>query len=242
MLTVTGYWNLNGKCRAKANHSIYLKRMKKATNLNSDYIVFGDKETIDYVKSIRKGKVTHSIEMSLTQLIELAEKEFKTKNIITNLSNTSIHPIHSPTPELLLVWLSKVILLKKAIEHHPEYTHYGWLDAGTRMRKTPTQPFPTDNLQLVKGLYIKRAKSAGHSNLWNIEYETNAPIGTQFFGDRQTIKEFIVNCYIIIIHRLENGLCLTTEQDVYHFAVDCLLEVSETRDNNNYKLFFLSDF
>lgn len=241
MLTVTGYWNLNGKCRAKANHSIYLKRMKKATNLNSDYIVFGDKETIDYVKSIRKGKVTHSIEMSLTQLIELAEKEFKSKNIITNLSNTSIDPIHSPTPELLLVWLSKTLLLKKAIEHHPEYTHYGWVDAGMRMRKTPTIPFPTDNLQLVKGLYIKRATTAGHYKLWQSP-KYSVPIGGEYFGDRETIKEFIHNCSIIIHHRLENGLCLTTEQDVYHFAVDCLLEVSETRDNNNYKLFFLSDF
>ena len=251
MLAVSGYWNLKGKSRSASNHEWYINSLNKSTNFNTDYIIYGNNETNTIIKKARNTKITHDILLEWNDLIKLCEKEFNCNNILEKLSCSSLHIIedpnryHCPSSELVLIWLSKIVLVKKSIELKPKYTHFGWIDAGYKgldNRNPPENKWPSDNLENIKGIYIKRDAGACHSYFWNKHYSKDCPIGCMWFGDKLSISLFVTNCINIITNRLKNNLSLCNDQDVYYHALNNMKNVYETKDKNNYKPFYISDF
>lgn len=175
---------------------------------------------------------------------------FDCPHILDRLSGSSLHredvkgQVHCPSSELLLVWLSKILWVKRSIELHPEYTHYGWIDCGYKGlgRRIPDQPWPTAQLERVKGLYVKRSRSACHPQYWKLERGKGCPMAGMWFGDKASIQQFIENGIGIIRSRLQEGLTLCTEQDVYQLATQRMKKVHSTKEGDNYRPFFLSDF
>ena len=251
MLVVSGYWDLKGKSRKSYSHKDYMKNIGKKVQFNADYAFFGNKDTVSKVKKFRKNKTTHVYIMEVDDLFKLAEDIFKYQNILQRLDETSMHKddkdgkIHCPSPELLLIWLSKIVLLKKSMELHPAYTHYGWIDSCYKaVSGIPSQrPWPAENLTNVKGFFIKRTNGAGHDKYWKMGIKNNnAPIGGMWCGDKESCNLFVKNCIDIIKERLKKGYTLCTEQDVFNIAVSSLPILHEIENkNNDYGPFWIED-
>lgn len=112
---VSGYWRVNNKHNDK-----YIQWFKNTLNVNCPYIFFGNKDTIDLVKSYRANLPTYYIELELDEFYTKKYKDiFK------------IDKIHCPSVELNMIWNEKVFLVKKAKEINPFDTEFfKWIDAG----------------------------------------------------------------------------------------------------------------
>jgi hypothetical protein len=227
MLAVSAYWDLKGKARTSSQDEYYMTNMHKTTQFNVDYAFFGERVVTAAVKLFREGKTTHEIEMSWSDLVHMCEIKFGCMDILKKLETTSLHrdhvggEIHCPSAELVLVWLSKVLLVEKSMELWPSYTHFGWIDAGYKSldNRMSDSPWPSRDLSKVSGFYIKTDPSASKDFYWGHGIR-NAPIGCMWFGDRNACKVFLLTCIHIMSERFQNGLTLCADQDVYALAIE----------------------
>ena len=250
MIATTGYWKI--PCRQNYNHDKYLQRMKHSTLFKCDYMVFGDDSTIRHITNCRSKMdyQTHDRYMDFDILVRICEVEFQCPNIIERLSQTSLHrntrygTTHVPSVQLLLVWLSKILLVKQTIIQKPNYLIYGWLDAGYKGGCLVQHEFPINHqdLSLVNGMYIRTDRKAGHPQWWGQSPYQQQPIGGCWYGDKETINEFIQHCIDIIRDRLQKGLTLATEQDVYGLALSKMdrKKIHEAQPNS-YSAFMIRD-
>jgi len=235
MLAVSAYWDLKGNSRKASQDQYYKTHMEKTTQFNVDYAFFGERDVTTLVKSYRIGKTTHDFELSWPDLVHVCEQEFRCADILRKLRATSLHRDHSegethcPSAELLLVWLSKVLLVEKSMELWPSYTHYGWIDAGYKGLKNQMpsdSPWPSRDLSKISGFYIKTDPNAGKDFYWR-RGMTTAPIGCMWFGDRRACKIFVQTCARITKERFHESLTLCADQDVFALAIE---EMQKTRD------------
>ena len=250
-LAVSGYWNLHGRQRASYSHQKYLDNLSKSINFNADYFVFGDEDFIHQATIHRKNKTTYTKKLTWDELVACCESSFHTPHILEVIKESSLHrdqsdgEIHCPSQELLLVWLSKILLVKKAMVEHPEYSHYGWIDAGYKGMNDeyPSQEtWPGENLDKVKGFFVKKDQGACHPQYWKRNSNDGCPIGGMWFGDKDSVHQFIQLVSAIIVERLRTKQTICTEQDIYQVAIEQINNVYTTKDLNNYRPFWLSDF
>ena len=128
---------------------------------------------------------------------------------------------------------------------HPEYSHYGWIDAGYKGIKGeyPSQKtWPGKDIDKVKGIFIKKHQGACHPQYWKRNFNDGCPIGGMLFGDKDSVNQFIQLVSNIIVERLRTKETLCTEQDVFQLAIEKMDKVYTTKDSNNYRPFWLNDF
>ena len=246
MIATTGYWDVT--CRKNYNHEKYAHRMKHSTLFKCDYMVFGDNSTIRNCRS-KMDYQTHDRYMDFDILVRVCEVEFQCPNIIDRLEKTSLHrntrygTTHVPSVELLLIWLSKILLVKQTIIAKPNYQIYGWLDAGYKGGCLLKEEFPIScqDLSLVDGMYIRTDRKAGHPQWWGVTHH-QCPVGGCWYGDKETISIFIQLSIDIIRDRLQKGLTLATEQDVYGLAISKMdrKKIHEAPPNS-YSAFMVKD-
>jgi len=235
MLAVSAYWDLKENSRKSDQDQYFKTHMEKTTQFNVDYAFFGERDVTTSVKSYRIGKTTHDFELSWSDLVHMCEQKFRYINILKKLGATSLHrdhddgETHCPSAELLLVWLSKVLLVEKSMELWPSYTHYGWIDAGHKglNNQMPSDsPWPSQDLSKISGFYIKTDPGASKDVYWG-HGMTTAPIGGMWFGDRHACKFFVQTCIRIIKERFQESLTLCADQDVFALAIE---EMQKTSD------------
>lgn len=112
---VSGYW----KVKNKYNDESYKKWFKHSLNINQKYIFFCDRKDIDFIKEFRKHE---------TEYIEYPLDNFYSKQFA---KDEWVHPTHSPSKELAMIWNEKIHLIKLAKDRDPNPTeYYIWIDAG----------------------------------------------------------------------------------------------------------------
>ena len=234
MLAVSAYWDLNGNSRKSSTDRYYKTRMEKTTQFNVDYAFFGEHDVTTLIKKYRIGKATHDFELSWSDLVHMCEQKFRCIDILKKLEATSLHrdhkdgEMHCPSAELLLVWLSKVLLVENSMELWPSYTHYGWIDAGYKgleNQMPSNSPWPSRDLSKIRGFYIKTDPGASHDVYWRHGMKT-APIAGMWFGDRHACKIFVQTCTRITKERFQESLTLCTEQDIFALAIEDMQKTS----------------
>jgi phosphorylcholine metabolism protein LicD len=240
ILAVSGYWNIDNNSRKNSSHNKYTDNFNKTTNFNTDYLIYGDNELTSLIKSIRGNKTTYTQNLDWNDFIKLCESQFDQKNILQNIKQNSMNdPMHCPSPELLLIWISKVLLVKKAIEMYPEYSHYGWIDTGYKGNiENIDKQWPTDNLYKVKGFYVKRLKGTCHDQFWK-EKLIKCPIGGMWFGDKSSVKEFVIICINIIQQQLHSNKTVCVDQDIFELALRQMTNKVTDIKGDNYDAIFI---
>ena len=113
---VTGYWKVKGKHSSDSFNEWF----KNTLRINTPYVFFGNRESINIAKTIR-----HNLP---TVYIPLEINDFYTQKYKKHIAD---HHIHVPSPEVCLIWLEKMFLIQKAKEMNPFNTEYFmWVDAG----------------------------------------------------------------------------------------------------------------
>lgn len=131
---VSGYWIIKNKHGNKFIDQWF----KNTLRINCPYVFFGDKETIQIVKTFRNQLPTHYVELPI--------KDFKTSKYWDTIGT---HPIHCPSKELNMIWNEKIYLIQKASQINPFNSNFfAWVDAGIsiyRDKSPPTSTFPNIN-------------------------------------------------------------------------------------------------
>ena len=222
ILAVSGYWDI-GKDSRYSNTDEYYRNFHKTTNFNTDYLIYGEQYITSLIKRFRENKLTYERVLTWTELITLCEEEFNSHNILQIITETSLHrdtdgEIHCPSNKLLLIWIAKVLLVREAVKLYPQYTHYGWIDAGYKGNiENISRPWPTNDLTYINGLYVRRLSHACRP--WNENGLEKCPIAGMWFGDKTAIIEFTNICVGIIKQKLSQGSSVCTEQDIFELAL-----------------------
>jgi hypothetical protein len=88
--------------------------------INCPYVFFGNEESINIVKSIRKDLPTHYVNMEISEFYS-----YRFKDTVIPM------PPHVPSTEVNLIWNEKVNLVEKAKEIDPFNSEFFmWVDAG----------------------------------------------------------------------------------------------------------------
>ena len=192
---ISGYWKIKNK-----HGNNFDNWFNTTLKINSPYIFFGDRETIELVKSYRHGLPTYYIVLNL--------EEFKTYKLKDRMVTD---PIHCPSIELNLIWNEKIFMIERAFKINPFSSEYFcWIDAGIctyRNLAPPLRPFPDIN-KLNKLPQDKLIYSA--SNYWfkkkfiKGKYYLNHHIsGTAYILHKNLINKFvsIYNNYLNLIDK-----------------------------------------
>ena len=130
---VSGYWKIKNKHGNKFDDWF-----KNSLKINCPYIFFGDKETIEFVKSYRSELPTYYIEINIEEFITYKYKD----KMITDKS-------HCPSIELNLIWNEKIFMVQRALKINPfSSDFFMWIDAGICVYRNKTPPsisFPNIN-------------------------------------------------------------------------------------------------
>jgi phosphorylcholine metabolism protein LicD len=220
MLAVSGYWDIGKFTRNNYGHDKYMKKIKNTTSFNTDYLINGEENITSLIQQLRGNKKTYTNILTWKELVNKCEKEFDKNNILQAINDTSLHNNkHCPSAEILLIWLSKVLLVKEAMKMYPEYSHYGWIDAGYKGGNIDSSKvWPTPFLDKVKGFYVKRIKRACKQEYWR-DNLNKCPIGGMWFGDKNSIIEFCDICITIIKEQLDSKNTVCADQDIFELAL-----------------------
>ena len=128
---VSGYWCVKGKHSSET----FKEWFKNTLSINCPYVFFGNQDSIDIAKIVRRNLPTIYV---LLELSDFYTQKYK--------KHISPHDIHVPSTEVCLIWLEKMFLLKKAKDLNPYQTEYfTWVDAGVclyRDSPPPDKVFP----------------------------------------------------------------------------------------------------
>ena len=166
--------------------------------------------------------------MTWEEVIKLAEREWG-DDVLSRVAQSrqflqdSDIAIHAPSPELLLVWLSKVLLVNLTMEKTSgaEFSHYGWIDAGHREYQhvaPPQRMFPCAELAHIPAgkMVISARSDACHPQYFRPMQHT-CPIGGLWYGDYLTCLFFVSEVSNEIPLRLAepSSYSLVADQDLY---------------------------
>ena len=116
----------------------YNNWFKNTLSINCPYVFFSNKESIEFIKLFRINLPTYYIEIEIEEFYT-----YKYKKLM------NIHPQHSPSAELNLIWNEKLFMMQKACTLNPFNSDwFKWIDAGIctfRDIKPPTGVFPDIN-------------------------------------------------------------------------------------------------
>ena len=136
---VTGYWNVTGKYSSDT----FKDWMKNTLSINAPYVFFGNSESIEIAKVIRKDLPTYFIKLEMDEFYSYKYRD----TICAKLP-------HVPSTEVNLILNEKVNLVQRAMIVDPfKSDFFMWIDAGIytyRGKPPPTTPFP--NPEKVKNL------------------------------------------------------------------------------------------
>jgi len=244
ILAVSAYFPLkNNKTKSNSSQKKFLKDFKNSTLFHVDYSIFGPRNIINEIKKIRSHLPYKTITnpMTLNEFVNMCKKEFG-NDVLERLAKHT-DPTHCPSAELLLIWLGRILLVKKEIENNPYYTHFGWLDTGykTHSENPPLQkPWPCKDLNKIpkRKIVVKRKKGACIPNKWNNQNKS-CPIGGCWFGDTETCKIFINEHIKEIKNRLQKNLNLCHDQDLKEILGKKLDIFHDVGEGTNYGAIFL---
>ena len=200
---VSGYWKIKNKHGDQFN-----EWFKNTLKINCPYVFFGDKESIELVKTFRGELPTYYIELNIEDFTT-----YKYRDVILT------HPIHCPSIELKMIWFEKLFLLKKAYNLNPFNSEYfKWIDAGTciyRDIKPPSIQFPNlEKLNLLpKDKFIYSSSQEYNENFVRIGYYYHHIAGTTYILHNNIIEKFI-EIYKKYIDELVDKDNLWTDQDI----------------------------
>jgi hypothetical protein len=130
---VSGYWKVKNKHDDK-----YDKWFKNTLKINCPYVIFGDKESIEHIKSYRGKLPTYYLELNIEDFITYKYKD-----------NMTTHKVHSPSINLNLIWNEKIFMIEKALKINPFSSEFFmWIDMGIciyRNKSPPNISFPNMN-------------------------------------------------------------------------------------------------
>lgn len=173
---VSGYWNVKNKY----NNS-YFNWMNSTLRINMPYVFFGSKDIIDIVKKIRHDLPTHYIELNITELDAYKYKDY----IITD-------PVHCPSVELSIIWLSKLFLIKKASDLNPfQSEFFFWVDAGICVYRNHHPPLKS--FDMIKINQLPKHK-------WIFSSSDNATFFPHHVVDNNHYHYISGTCFILSIH------------------------------------------
>jgi hypothetical protein len=130
---VSGYWSVKGKHTSESFHQWFNYTLR----IHCPYIFFGNQESIDIVKSVRRDLPTVYVLLDIN--------DFYTQKYKKHIAE---HHIHVPSPEVCLIWLEKMFLVQRAKDMNPFHSDYFmWVDAGIcvfRNHPPPVEVFPNE--------------------------------------------------------------------------------------------------
>ena len=213
---VSAYWKIKNKHGDKFNDWF-----KNTLNINCPYVFFGDKESIDLIKSYRNNLPTHYVELDIEDFVTFKYKDkMKTDNE------------HCPSVELNLIWNEKIFMIDHASQIDPFSSEYFcWVDSGIcfyRNYSPPSKPFP-DIDKLIKLPKDKFIYSSSECKIFNknkfkknIYHKTHHISGTSYILHKNIIKKFS-RLYFKYLNIIDNN-DIWTDQVI----LTCIF-----RDNNN---------
>ena len=227
---VSGYWIIKNKHNNKYNNWF-----NNSLKINSPYIIFGNKQSIELIKTFRKNLPTYYIELNID---DFYTTKYKDKMIV--------HPVHCPSIELNLIWNEKIFLIQKAKNINPFNSEYFlWIDAGIctyRDEKPPNSNFPDlDKLNLLpKDKFIYSSSNNFNSNLIKNDNYYHCISGTSYLLHENIIDKF-VEIYKIYLEKLINKNNIWTDQVIlsyiYKDNVDLFYKLGDTYGEIVKKLF-----
>lgn len=126
---VSGYWNIKNKHDNKFDNWF-----KNSLKINCPYVFFGDKESIELIKSYRGG-LTGKFP---TYYIEFNIEEFTTYKYKDNMIPDETH---CPSIDLNLIWNEKIFMIQRAFKINPfSSDFFMWIDAGICIYRDETPP------------------------------------------------------------------------------------------------------
>ena len=153
----------------------------------------------------------------------------------------SVHPLHCPSAEIILIWLAKPFLVRATvISHHDHKGLFAWVDAGFnvyQMRLFGPPPPPWLTFQPTHGrLAIAREHGACHNSLHGTN-RTRCIVATYLYGSRSAWQTF-VQLYARRLRGLLVGRAvgfdapkpLCTEQDLYEDVASVAPELFDEFD------------
>ncbi len=182
---VSGYWKIKNKHGDNFNNWF-----KHSLKINCPYVFFGDKESIELVKTYRGDLPTYYIELNI--------EEFTTYKYKDNMKTDEIH---CPSIELNLIWNEKIYMIQRALKINPFSSNFFiWMDAGICIyRNKPPPPFPFPNKKklntLPKDKFIFSSSLTEHFNseaFQNGSYHLNHHIsGTSYILHKNIVDKFV---------------------------------------------------
>ena len=207
---VSGYWKIKNKHGNKFN-----KWFKNTLEINCPYIFFGDRESIELVKTYRGKLPTYYIELNIE---EFTTYKYKDK-MITNSK-------HCPSVELNLIWNEKIFMLQRALLINPfSSDFFCWIDAGIciyRNKKPPRLKFPNINklndLSKNKLIYSSSISPIFDNKNFTIgKYHLHHHIsGTSYILHKNIIDNF-TNLYSEYLDKLVDKNNIWTDQVIWTF-------------------------
>jgi hypothetical protein len=250
ILAVTGYWDLQGKSRGLDTHTKFMKSFRHTTVFNADYAVYGEDSVVSSIQRIRSQnstlqqnhRQTHGRILPFDAMVRLCESSFGS-DVMENISQTSLSDrTHCPSAELVLVWLSKVLLVREAIQNFPNYTHFGWIDAGFKGGiDDVTRKWPADSMDSIQGLYVRRIANSCKKEFWRAEGKKRprCPIGGMWFGDKKSVLEFIEHTIAIVRENLLAGKTVCADQDIFELALQRMKSIVHDTNGHTYQAIFV---
>lgn len=148
LLAVTGYWKLDpmgdtGRLRHGSGN--YVRQMPIVMTLNTPMAIYGDEYGIEHMTQAHEGAVAgpligiHSHSLNSSEPCKSHGAQLR-----ANVTHWT-HPVDAPSVSLGCIWDGKVGILSRAMEEHPAYDLYAWVDIGMHADKRYMDTFKGHN-------------------------------------------------------------------------------------------------
>lgn len=181
--------------------------------INCPYVIFTDKENIEYIKQFRRELPTIYI-------------EYKIEDFQTYKDRMKTDPYHCPSVELNLIWNEKVFMVQKAAEMNPFNSEYFmWIDAGIYQYREILPPDQIySNINTLKSLpidkFIYSTSEAYNKDLIRIDNYYHHIAGGGWIMHKNMIDSY-ANLYDSYLDKLVDKNNIWTEQVIYtHICKD----------------------
>ena len=214
---VSGYWRVKNK----HDDNKYDKWFKNTLKINCPYVIFGDKESIEHIKSYRGKLPTYYLELNIEDFITYKYKD-----------NMTTHKVHSPSINLNLIWNEKIFMIEKALKINPFSSEFFmWIDLGIciyRNKSPPNIPFPNinklNNLPKDKFIYSSGcAKDFNDKKFKKGKYHLN----THIAGTSYILHKNIIGKSVELYSKYLNFI---DKKDIYHDQVIWTLIYQNNKD------------
>lgn len=116
--------------RGRAKHEYAFER---STAVDAPYLVWCSPAACDAITGARAalGLKTETVKWDVPHLLSALAQELNVApTMLWAAAQQSVTTVHCPSPELVLLWLAKLYLVKQALGSHPLQSGFAWVDAG----------------------------------------------------------------------------------------------------------------